>query len=116
MSNRTVGVKGNLFTRLGPFDFSIGKKIETRIGRLSSFSPLVKLQGDESAYVNEIAAASYAENGDFERALQFQKIAFSQVNEKNGTVDFYDEAKTRGLEERMSLFSGRVAISNILAR
>lgn len=70
---------------------------------MSLISPMVELVGETSPSTLEIYAASFAENGDFERAVQFQRRAMELVRNKNAE-EAYSESQERGMQDRLQLY------------
>ena len=70
---------------------------------LELITPMVEVYGEQSAYVKEIVAACYAENGDFALAKVLQAEA-SQMVQNTQTNDVYSENQKAGMQERLKLY------------
>jgi tetratricopeptide (TPR) repeat protein len=66
-------------------------------------NPLVDLFGDSSPRTLEIYAACFAENGQYDKAVEFQQRAVTLV-EKAATGEAYTQAQKEGLNKRLELF------------
>ncbi len=68
--------------------------------------PMLKLY-EESSATMEIAAACFAEVGDFTQAVEYQKKAIELVRQEKSS-DIYTQTQKTGLRERLQLFRRRV--------
>lgn len=66
-------------------------------------SPMVELFGDTSPSTLEIYAACFAENGDFEKAVEFQQKAIQLFDEKKAS-EAYSEEQKQGMMTRVELY------------
>jgi len=62
---------------------------------------------DDSSATFEIAAACFAETGDFTQAVEFQKKAMELVRQEKSS-DLYTAKQKEGLRERLQLFRRQV--------